>query len=52
MRPDRPSRRERADRLVFDSRSEDLRKRADEHDADIVRLQARLNAVEKEIAAL
>jgi uncharacterized coiled-coil DUF342 family protein len=44
--------REHADRLVSDSRSDDLRKRADEHDGDVLRLQARLKAVEKEIAAL
>ena len=43
---------EHADRLVSDSRSDDLRKRADQHDGDVLRLQARLKAVEKEIAAL
>jgi hypothetical protein len=44
--------RDRADRLVFDSRSADLRKQGDEHDAEAGRLQARLKAAEKEIAAL
>ncbi len=44
--------RERADRLVFDKRSDDLRKRAEEYDAEVVHLQTRLKAVQKELAAL
>jgi uncharacterized coiled-coil DUF342 family protein len=43
--------RDHADSLAFDRRSEDLRKRADEHDAEVVRLPTRLKAVEKEMAA-
>jgi chromosome segregation ATPase len=44
--------RQRADSLVFAKRSDDLRKRAQEYDAEVVHLQTRLKAVEKELASL